>query len=273
MVKPINLTQLGVLKSELLTIVSKKIAAGKTSLINQDLNDKLKIDKKILSEILDSIETKIRECEMIFHTYLEFPNHDVLSGRLASLPIVLNLEFTYDTNILKKSIEINDKPLYKEIVDMNFRHFILLIASIYENIVFLSELLMKKIILYLPHKRPPSEPLHDFVSFLKALIKLGYRKDDEINKCILIYNSFFEKYLLTINYLRNRFMHGFTDNLASDNSVYKIVSFLPPFTKNSAELEIDFFSDKVLAESKTFVSAIIIALTKSIKHSSKSIPA
>jgi hypothetical protein len=48
----------------------------------------------------------------VVETPSDAPVEIPISGRLASLPIVLNLEFTYDTNILKKSIEINDKPLY-----------------------------------------------------------------------------------------------------------------------------------------------------------------
>ncbi len=273
MVKRVNLIELNALKTDLLNTVSRKIASSKTSTINSDINKLLKIEIPTISSLLDSLECKLRECEIVFHSYLESPDHALLCGYGSALPVVLNLEFSYGTNIMKKDIEINDKVFYKEIIDSNFRHFILLTAALYENIVFLSELLLKKIIVHLPEKRPLSSPLHDYVAFLKTLIGLGYRQHDHIYACVLASDPFFSNYLPTINLLRNRFIHGFQVNLANDGSNYKIVTFLAPFSAGSPDLDIDIFSKKVLSESRTFILAVIAALIRSIKHHSKIIPA
>jgi len=178
------------------------------------------------------------------------------------------------TAILKEDIEINDKSFYKEIIDLNFQHFILMLASLYENIVRLAEILIKKIIVHLPENKPISSPLHSYIDFLNILLDLGYRKKDHISSCLSTHTSFLTKYLSTINMLRNRFIHGYSINLGNDGYNYKITTFDPlNFTKNSADLNIDEFSKNIIAGTKSFMLDLLTSLYKAIKPSHKNIPA
>src|SRR4051794_10875714 len=112
MVKKITLTELDPLKTNLITAVVSKIAAREVSDVNFDIQKKLKVDFRVVTDLLGSIEKKIREAEMIHHTWLKDADHTLLCKDGSTLPFTAELEFTYATNILKKTIEINDREFY-----------------------------------------------------------------------------------------------------------------------------------------------------------------
>ncbi len=176
-----------------------------------------------------------------------------------------SLHYTYDCD---------DKLIYKELIDMNFQNFILMTASIYENVVSLGEMILKKVIIHTKEKPPISAPLQDYLNFLKILISLGYRSNDELNRCITTFTPYFQSHLATINLLRNRFIHGYSINLISDGFNYKISNYAQnAFTPASPELNIDIFTLKILNNTREFIKAFYTALERTTRHYRKSIPA
>jgi len=154
----------------------------------------------------------------------------------------------------------------------NFQTFILTIASLYENLVLLSEIFLKKVIIYI--RKPLSSPLHDYLEYLKLLISLGYRDNDKLNTCMMVSDAFFNQYLTQINQLRNKFIHGFSINLESDSFNYYVVAMdKTPFTSKSADLLIHVFTKDVLDHTRIFMINLMTALKESTKHPRKSIPA
>ncbi|MFP5040292.1 hypothetical protein [Parasediminibacterium sp. JCM 36343] len=271
--KNVNLTSFVSIRTSLLTTVQRKIIASKVLDINELINAKLKVELSTISEILLSIETKFRKCEMIYFAYIENVGHDILSGNPSSLPYKMDCTFTDITTTFKYIYKCDDKIFYKEITDMNFQNFILTIASIYENIVALSEVILKKIIIHTKEKPPISTPLNDYLNYLKLLISLGYRGNDKLYQCLNKYESYFKSHLLIINQLRNRFIHGYSMNLSSDGFTYKVKipgsTFFPP---SAPQLDIDFFTLTVLDNTRNFIQDLYPMLQNSIKHHKKFIP-
>jgi len=274
MVKSYVLTDFSAQRNLLLSIITKKVIGKKYTALNQDFDKDLKIDLPAITNLLGTILIRIRTAEMIYYTYLESVDHTMLAGAASNVPVQIEVEFTDGTAIHKKTIEINDKALYKETVDMNFQQFILLMATLFENFVRLSELLIKKIIVHRPESKPISAPLHHYLFYFESLIKLGYRKNDFVYGCILTHLTNLQTILVPINTLRNKFMHGFQSGLTSDGFAYNINHDLTPkISKGSPILNIDQFSGSVLRDCKLFFSDLITALTSQIKHHSKFIPA
>ncbi|MGN6268148.1 MAG: hypothetical protein ACTHM5_20895 [Ginsengibacter sp.] len=271
-----NLTDLSTEKNMLLNIVSRKIATSKYSSLNQDFDSNLKIDINNIALLVDAIETKIRKAEILFYSYFETANHAILCGNSATLPFVLQIEFIYAASVMRNEIYIDDKSIYRETVDMQFQSFILLIASLFENIVRLTEILIKKVIVHQPGDkyRPINTPLFNYKSYLDSLIRLGYRKMDYISNCFLSHNPFLSKYLLTINGLRNSFIHGFINNLSSDGFNYRVTNRFDTasFSMIDPVLNIDEFSREILFNGRRFYIDLMLAITNQLKHHTKKIP-
>lgn len=70
-------------------------------------------------------------------------------------------------------------------------------ASIYENLVLLAEIFLKKVIVYI--RKPLSSPLNDYLKYLELLISLGYRDNDKLTACVKISEPYFDQYLKEIN--------------------------------------------------------------------------
>ncbi len=274
MVKHATLTSFKTESAPLLVMVNKKIMRAKVSPINENLSSKLKVDINVFTELLNGLEAKFRRCEMLHLAYFQNVDHAILSGSSASLPFLMDCTFTDGTVNFKYIYECDDKQFYKEVIDLNFQNFILVIASIYENLVILSEILLKKVIVHLKDRGPLSSPLHDYLAFLDVLISLGYRKNDVLYNCILTFNIFFKTYLLTINQLRNRFIHGYSVNLNTDGFNYKLITFEKgAFTAASPLLNLDAFTEAVLNNTRNFIRTLFVALEQSTRHHSRSIPA
>lgn len=268
-----TLTELTAIRLKLLTIVSRKIAVSRTSNLNAEMDNRLRVDINEITQLFDSFESRLRESESIYYTYLRNADHDTLCSNRAVFPIVLNVQLSYGTSILKTDIVINERFLYKEIIDAQFRHFILLMASQYEVIVRLAEILIRKIVLHTPDQRPSSTTLSNYIILLKSLVGLRYRKHDDLYNCIDSNDPFLSQYLPTVTYLRNIYIHGYSVNLESDGVTYNINKCKPPLSLNSPLLNIVDFSSAVMTGSRSFFLEMLDALEKSIRHPARFIPA
>ncbi|MFV8327928.1 hypothetical protein [Flavobacterium sp. ZS1P14] len=271
MVKTIILSNFTAERNALLLIVRKKISETKITSHNEVFHNKYKVQLNSITELLNAIEAKFKRCEILFHTYFEDIDHAILSNNVTSLPFDMDCTYFDGTAQLKYNFKVDDKNFYKEIIDLNFQSFILQIASLYENLVFLAEILIKKVIVYV--REPLSSPLLDYLNYLKRLVNLGYRQNDKLNICINSHNAFFDKYLLQINNLRNRFIHGYSINLNSDGYNYYVDKMdKTPFLQNSPDLMIDIFAKEILDNTNFFIRELLTALKHSASHHTKSIP-
>ncbi|MDF2380861.1 hypothetical protein JMG10_05280 [Nostoc ellipsosporum NOK] len=265
-----NLTTFKTESDTLLQVINRKIAAGKTLPVNASFNTKLTVDINNIASVINAIEQKFKKCEMHYYGYFENVDHAVLSGNPASLPFSMNCTFIDGTATLKYVYECDDKRLYKEIIDMQFQAFILTTASIYENLVTLAEIIIKKVFVYLT--RPQSTKLDDYISLLKILIDLGYRGNDELHRCITAHDRYFNDFLGIINNMRNSFIHGYSTQAATDGFNYKVTT-QGAIAAGAAVRNIDLFTAEILANTRNFIRAFYPTLEKSIRHYKKSIPA
>lgn len=245
-----------------------------TTPVNEVIDKKLKIDIAVVKRLLSSFESRLRECEIIYYSYLRDAEHGILNGNTEGLPLTISTRFTYASSVLEKDISINDKTFYREIIDGQFRHFILAMASQYEVLVKLAEILVKKVIIHYPDRPPLSAPLDHYIAYLNGLINLDYRKQDDIYNCTTKHEPFLTKYLLIINRLRNSFMHGFSSNLQSDGAAYKIIKAdnEKQFSDTAPDLELDVFAKTIMESSRTFFIDMLDAIENAIKDHAVFIP-
>lgn len=268
-----TLTDLSAQIAKIDASIVSKIAANMITQVNEKLDQNLKIDIIVLRRLLSSFESRLRECEIIYYSYLRDADHGILSGSTAGLPLTISIRLKYASNVMEKDISINDKTFYREIIDAQFRHFILAMASQYEVVVKLAEMLIRKVIIHLPQKKAPSSTLETYITLLNGLVDLRYRTQDGIFNCLEAHRPFLSKYLDTISQLRNSFIHGFSVNLQSDGASYKIIKFEKPFNESSPELELDVFSRAVMDNSRIFFIDMLDALDNAIKDHTVFIPA
>ena len=257
-------------KNDLITLLATKTAASKIININKIFENKFSPDVSNVISVLNAIEAKFKKCEAIYFQYFEDADHNILSGSSSSLPVGIDCTLIDGTSVVNCSFSVNDRFSYKEMVDGNFQTFILTVASMYENIVTLAEIFIKKVMVYI--KKPLSSPLRDYIEYLKLMINLGYRENDRLNICMTTSDPFFTKYLEQINQLRNRFIHGFSLNLESDSFSYYVVSLDNKFTPKSADLLLHVFTKEILDNTRTFIINLMTAIEQSGKHHRKTIP-
>ena len=140
--------------------------------------DKLRIDN--IEQLIDMIELKLRNAEIIYHTYFdtEYDMNALINNSLY-LPKIIKTEFDFGTNVLRNTIEINNSNMYKETIHFNFQTFILTIASLYENLVRLIETLIKKSVVFGDRNPHLSIHLKVLISYWDNLVELNYRKNDD----------------------------------------------------------------------------------------------
>lgn len=206
-------------KQVLISIInSKRVSGLLIPDLNHHFNDKAKYSFDEIEKIIDAIGTKLRKCEMIYHTYFDstFDRMSLVNSSLIGKKII-EVEFFFDTKITKNRIEIEDVKMYFEHISNAFQDFILLVASLLENFVRLIEILVRKIIVHGEKSPHVSTPFLVLLEYWDNLVKLQYRKkNDPLYKWLLSNKPFFEGYLLQINSLRNRFIHGYGTNLEVD---------------------------------------------------------
>ncbi len=206
-------------KNSILTSIAYKISNG---LFDQSLHSSFKgsrLDINDIEQIIDSIEYRIRKIQTLCYTYFDSEyDASIIVNQTLQTNKVIETEFNFGTYILRNRIEINDHNLYKEMIDTNFQSFILAVASVYEILVRLSENILKKIVIYDGIRSPyQSLTLKTFIHNWDRLIDLGYRKNDQFYDCFSTHRVFLDKYLDQINTLRNKFIHGYSLNLAVNN--------------------------------------------------------
>lgn len=91
-------SQIGKIESS----IAKKIASNMTTLVNEDIDRKLKVDPAMLKHLLLSFESRLRECEIIYYSYLHDADHDILSGSSKGLPLAISIRLSYASSILRK---------------------------------------------------------------------------------------------------------------------------------------------------------------------------
>jgi hypothetical protein len=274
MVKLINLSDLSPEKLSLLGIIAQKISLSKHTSLNQDFDSNLKVDINVIKALLETIEARVNKVEVIYYTFLESADHASLTGATTNLPIKLEFEFIKSTSVVKENIEINERFSYKELVDLNFQHFILLVASLFENCVRLAEILVKKIIVHRPGDRPINTPMLNYISFFESLIRLGYRSPDQIFNCLRTHDILLKKILEPVNRLRNSFIHGYLSHLESDGYNYRVnFQQAPTFSSGSPDLNVDSFSRIICEGTILFIKDFLFSLGSHIKHYKKGIPA
>jgi hypothetical protein len=258
-------------KNDLITLLATKTAAAKVTAINKIFEEKFSPDAANVTAVLSAIEAKFKKCEAIYFQYFEDADHSILSGNNATLPVGIDCTLTDGTTNIYYSFTVNDRYAYKEMVDGNFQTFILTVASMYENLVTLAEIFLRKVMVYI--KKPLSSPLRDYLDYLNLMISLGYRDNDRLNICMTTSEPFFTKYLEQMNHLRNRFIHGCSLNLESDSFNYYVVPLSNKFTPKSADLLLHVFTKEILDNTRTFIINLMSAIKQSGKHHRKTIPA
>ncbi len=269
-----ELTDLRGLIDPLLTDVQTKIRTGIISTVNSDMNGDLKIDLATLKSLLRAIDCKIRKCEMIYYSYLYKVDHGALCGSPFSEDHAVSIELIYNTSVIKSTIILSDRDVYTELIDMNFQTFILTLASLFENLVRLKEILVKRVIIRRLQGKHEPTPLDIYFEYLKNLVKLGYRQEDSYFLCIQPHLPFFDKYLKTILVLRNRYIHGFQSLLGPNSENYVIIETYKesPFNPNSPELAVDAFSEMALVKSTRFIKDLLGFLKKAIGEDGVALP-
>lgn len=271
-VKTRVLTNFAQQKNDLTNILAAKVAASKVTNINQSIDLRYRADVDHVTGLLNAIESKYKQCEILYYHYFENVDHAILTGSTSNLPFGLKCTFIDGTSTTELQFSVDTRQVYKEIIDFNFQTFILSIASLYENLVLLAEIFMKKVIVYV--RRPLSSPLHDYLDYLELLIKLGYRGNDKLNVCMTSSQLYFQKYLQQINQLRNKFIHGFSNNTDSDGFSYFVKNLdNSSFNSGATELLLDVFTKEILDQTSLFIGNLLVSLKDSVRHHRKSIPA
>lgn len=268
-----SLTDISTLKDNLFNEVVSKIASGDILSLNSDINKVLKIDAAEIKVLLNTIERKLRDCEMIYHTYFEFVDHLILCGANMTNSKLINIDFSYGTKVIKVKLEINERDAYIDLINTNFQNFILTLASLYENVVRLTEILIKKIIVHGKNNAPISSPYSLLLEYWKMLISLSYRNHDSFYNCIHTHDAFLSKYSVPLNTLRNRFIHGYNIYLFSDSAEYRVDHSIDnAFSSVSPELVLDTFASHVLSNTKSLINDFLNAFIIEIRIPGQKIP-
>jgi len=246
-------------------------------IFNQGSANKDKLKILDVQSIIESIEIKLREAEIILHTYfgIEYDKAIIIHNSLIGQKVI-EAEFNYGTRVIKKKIEIIDPNMYKEIIDVKFQLFILTIASLYENMVRLIETLIKKKVVFGDRNPHQSIPLKTLISYWDNLIELDYRKSDDFYAWLILHRAYLDKYLAQINFLRNSFIHGYSINLEKNyiHNEYVIKNyddsnsgFRPPVGGGLiTELVINTFVAHVLNNTQLLTVSLLNLLKRKLSH-------
>lgn len=224
-----------------------------------------------LTNLLNSINERLRKIQIIHYTYFADLNDGIINGNLANLPFECTYEFHFGTNIFVQNISFKTAEFYKEIVSNEFQTFVLTTASIFENIVRLLEVLGKKVVVHQTKHRPLSTPLVTYLDYLDSLLRLNYRSSSPLVNCIEVHRDFLNKYLETINALRNSYIHGYEKNLEINSGSYLITMFKPALLTNSPYLELKVFSQDIVEKLNLFLKELITTLISEVS-SNASLP-
>lgn len=269
-----TLTDISTLSNILQNEIVSKIASGDVLTVNTDIHKDLKIEATETRVLLNTIQRKLRDCEMLYFTYFETVDHSTLCGANLASPKIISIDFSYGTNIIKLKLEINDKDAYSDLIQSNFQTFILTLSSLYENIARLTEILIKKIIVHGKKNVPLSSPYSLLLEYWKMLVSLSYRNHDNFYSCIQTHDVFLSKYSLPLNNLRNRFIHGYNIHLFSDGTEFRVSPIIDTsvFSNTSPELILDVFANEIFLNTKNLITDFLNALISEIQIPGQRIP-
>lgn len=267
-----NLTDLSALINALLSEINTKIINLEVLPLNDGFDPDLKIELNKIRVLLNTIERKLQNCEMIYYTYFEALDHSILNGSTLASVKVLESVFSYDTKIIKKRIEVNESNAYIDVINLEFQGYILQLSSLYENVVRLTEMLLKKIIVHHKNGKPLSSPYYLLLEYWEILMRLSYRSADNCYNCVRSHLPFLNKYMEISNILRNRYIHGYNIHLFHDNAEYRIRPLSNKFSQNSPELVVDVFVDHVLKNTRQLITDFLGALIADIQIPNQKIP-
>jgi hypothetical protein len=148
------------------------------------------------------------------------------------------------------------------------------LSSLYENLVRLTEIFLKKIIVH-PKKNNKniSSPYQLLLDYWEVLVSLEYRQKDSCYNSIDRHKDFLETYNRILNQLRNRFAHGYSLNLYVGGSDYRIQNLDEQnFSSDSPYLIMNIFTEEVLKNTKELINDFLAALVTDIKVPGQKIP-
>lgn len=271
--KIIELSEFVAERGALYTIASTRIAARNINQINFDIHDHYRLDEILIRERIDAIIKKFRKCQMTFFLYFDELDHDLLVGRSTNLPLSRERLYQSSGGVIKQYFEVNEKSLYQELIDYHFQEFILFTSSVLENMVYLSETLIRKVSIHPKKNAPSSIPMKNYMEMLEYLYRLNYRNPEEpIATCLKAHKFFLDKYLPTIATFRNRYIHAFPRLLVSTGHEYSLTGVQLPLTSSSAGLAVDEFAKAVIDNLILFIPQFFEAIAATI-NSTAEIPA
>lgn len=288
-------------KNHIISCLQKKQDKG---LFKQNLHDifntgrnKEKLRIKDVKGIIEAVENKLRKAEIIYYSFFgsDYDKSIIVNDTLLGSKII-ETEFFHSTKTVKNRIEIVDPKMYKEIIDTNFQVFILTIASLQENIVRLIEILTKKKVVFGDSNPHLSTHLKILISYWDRLVDLGYRNEDDFFEWLNSHRDYINKYLGTINMLRNSFIHGYNLNLIKLDNRYVISKSdkkhdglnsdfyssteiikddkLSELDVNNllSELEVNNFVNNILTGTKLLTESLISLLVQKLSHHWTKVP-
>lgn len=276
-------------KNKIVYHVQQKVINGNFSddlheIFNRGTNSKLKIDDVEL--IIESIELKLRKAEIITYTYFESEyDGNILTNNTLLGSKIIDTEFSFSTRVFKNRIEIIDAGMYSEVINQNFQSFILTISSLYENITRLIETLIKKRVVFGDRDPHVSTHLKVLISYWDNLIELGYRSNEDFYNWLNSHRLYLNKYLETINRLRNSYIHGYSVNLKTQQNAYRVINFQQHDSNTglglmmnqtngspNPELEVNNFVNAILNNSILLVEDLLRLFERKLSHHMTKIP-
>jgi len=271
--KIITLSEFTAERTALQTIASSRIAARQTNQINFDIHDNYKLEGHLINERLDAIINKFRKCQMVFNLYFDDLDHEILVGRSTNLPLSRERIFQSTGGVVKQYFEVTEKMLYQELIDYHFQEFILFTSSVFENLVYLSETLVRKVSIHPKKSDPLSIPIKNYMELLDYLHRLNYRNPaDPVAACLRSNQSFLDRFLPTINTFRNRFIHGYTKRLVPTSYEYVLSGAEQPFSPGSPDLAVDEFTKAIITNLEQFIPQFSDAISATVSAAAQ-IPA
>ncbi len=233
-------------------------------------------------DLIEAIENKIRQAEIIYCTYFD-TTYDPLIILNASMtrPVQAEFAFVYGTSSFQTRLVVSDHKAYSDLIKANFQAFILLIASIHENIAKLVETLLKKITVHEGKSPYQSITITRLMKNWDNLVELGYKKNDIFYGVWLSNHRLFcNKYLNIINTLRNAFIHGYKPHF--DTSFARLCVLNLDNTANGfqetnprsliGELILEVFVFEVLDNTRKMSEELLQMLARRLAHAKQKIP-
>jgi len=268
-------------KNALLVEVDKKISASLLSLLNDGFhNEKLypiSINRNEIGYLLDGIDARLRHAHELKLQYFDTLNHDFISGISPVTSFGARCTFTFPGTVINREFSISDRIGYFDVVHAAFQDFILTMSSLLENLVRITEMLVRKVIINSPKRPSPpgNETLQLYLEFLDMLVKLQYRPKDDLHGCFASFDVFFKSYLVPLYKLRGSFIHGYHQNLVIDSStgVCLVRSIDNTFgTLSKTDLMLDQFSERVFENLENLTVKLLDCLTRKISEPAAKIP-